>query len=437
MLALGFSSGLPFMLIYSTLSAWLRQRGIERGTISTFSLVGLAYSFKFIWSPVVDRLPLPFIGRLLGQRRSWLLLTQIGIICALIGISNSDPGADIGHLAALALVLAFCAATQDIGIDAWRIESATPQEQGPMAAAYQFGSRLAILAASGGALWIASEAGWHRAYMVMAALALIGLVTTLLVEEPVRRAPLESVLTERRVVEWMKRSTHWPRALQHTAAWFLGAVICPVLDFFARFGWVLGLLAFAFISTYRMTDYTMGVMANTFYIDMHYSLGQIATVVKLYGVILTLVGVVVGGIAVARLGRVRSLVLGSLLVVISNVSYGVLAAHGEPNLLGLATIISLDNLATGVHGTALIAFMSSLTSANYTATQYAVLSSVYSLPGKLLMSRSGYIVSAIGYPSFYLYTAALSIPPLLLLFVISRRRDFNRLMTNPNDQAPA
>ena len=302
-----------------------------------------------------------------------------------------------------------------------------------MAAVYQLGYRFAILVATGGALWIASENGWHASYAFMGALMSIGVLTTLLVREPERRAPLESVLTERRVIDWLQARAHWPQGLQRAGAWILGAVLCPVLDFFARYGLGLGALLFGFISTYRMTDYTMGVMSNPFYIDMHYSLLQIAGVVKLYGTVLSLVGVVAGGIAVTRLGRLRSLLLGSLLVIVSNVSFGILAARGEPSLMGLATVISLDNFAQGVHGTALIAFMSTLTSANYTATQYAVLSSIYTIPGKLLMSRSGHIVSAIGYPSFYLYTAALSIPALLLLLAISRRQDFRR-MTQADSQ---
>ena len=430
MLALGFSSGLPFMLIYNTLSAWLRQSGIERATISTLSLVGLAYSFKFVWSPVVDRLRLPLIGTLLGQRRSWILLMQLCVAATLLTLSASEPANDIRRLAIVTLVLAISAATQDIAIDAWRIETSTSQEQGPMAAAYQFGYRLAILVGSGGALWIAADFGWHQSYAIMAALVSIGIVTTFLVREPERRAPLQSVLTEQRVVEWLKHRTHWPKRLQHAGAWVLGAVICPILDFFARYGMTLGLLLFAFISTYRMTDYTMGVMSNPFYIDMHYSLKQVAAIVKLYGTVLSIVGVIAGGAAVIHLGRVRSLLLGSALVMISNVGYSVLASHGVPSELGLAIVISLDNFAQGVHGTALIAFMSSLTSAGYTATQYALLSSLYTFAPKLLMSRSGHIASAIGYQSFYLYTASLSIPALVVLFILFRRRDFRQIMHN-------
>jgi PAT family beta-lactamase induction signal transducer AmpG len=435
MLALGFSSGLPFLLIYNTLSAWLRQRGVSREMIGTLSLVGLAYSFKFLWSPIVDRVPLPLIGRLLGQRRSWMLLMQVLIGIALFAIAASEPADDIRHLVLITGLLAIAAATQDIAIDAWRIESSAPTEQGAMVAAYQVGYRVALIVAQAGALWIAGSAGWHVSYATMGALAGVGIITTLLVKEPQRRAALQSVLTERRVIEWLAHRAHWPARLQHAGAWILGAVVCPILDFFARFGWALGLLLFAFIGSYRLTDYAMGVMANTFYVDMHYTLQQVAAIAKVFGVSMSIVGAIAGGVAVARLGRLGSLVIGSLLIIGSNVVYSLLAAHGQPSIAGLAIAAGFDYFAQGVHGTALIAFMSSLTSAGYTATQYAVLSSAYSLPAKLLMSRSGYVATALGYPSFYLYTASLSVPALLLLWLLWWRRDFRQLSVD-DSQTP-
>jgi PAT family beta-lactamase induction signal transducer AmpG len=403
MLALGFSSGLPYMLIFSTLSAWLRQSGITRASIGMLSWVSLVYTLKFLWSPVVDRLRLPFIGRALGQRRSWMLVAQLSVAGALLAISGSDPKLQVTEVAGFALWLAFSAATQDIAIDAWRIESAPVREQGAMAAAYQLGYRLAILVASAGALWIAADSGWVHSYATMAALAGIGVITTLLVREPERLAPRTSVAAEHGVMAWVGR---------------------PIVDFFARYGLQLGLLMFAFISTYRLTDFTMGVMANPFYLDLGFTLKQIAAVAKVFGTIWSVAGILIGGFAVARLGRVRSLLLGSALVIISNLCFALLAAHGQASVPGLATVISLDNFAQGVHGTALIAFMSSLTSASYTATQYAVLSSLYALPPKLLMGTSGMVVDAIGYPQFFVYTASLSIPALVLLYLLSRRRDF-------------
>ncbi|MBK7251293.1 MAG: MFS transporter [Gammaproteobacteria bacterium] len=428
MLFLGFSAGLPFMLVFSTLSAWLRQAGIERATIGMLAWVGIAYSIKFLWAPVVDRLALPLLDRLLGRRRSWMLVAQLGIALGLANIASSDPVQSIGHVALFALMVAFCSATQDIAIDAWRIEAAPLERQGAMAASYQLGYRIAVMVASAGALWLAADFGWRTSYVAMAALVGIGVATTLLVSEPERLVPRDELVREQRVVDWVARRAHWPRSVRDAGAWFVGAVICPAIDFFARHGLAFGLLIFAFIGSYRLTDYAMGVMANPFYLDLGFTLKQVAAVVKGYGLVMSIAGILIGGAAVARLGRTRSLVLGSVLVICSNLAFAALAARGEPNVLGLAAVISLDNLALGVHGTALIAFLSSLTSSSYTATQYALLSSLYALPGKLLMGTSGFVVDALGYPGFFLYTASLSLPGLLLLYWLVRR-DGGRIRT--------
>ncbi len=425
--ALGFSSGLPFMLYFNTLSVWLRQNHLDRATIGMISWVGLTYSFKFLWAPIVDRLRLPLLGRALGQRRSWMVLAQAGIAVGLIGISlTPNPAMQVPQVVAFALMVSFWAATQDIAIDAWRIESSTVSMQGTMAAAYQFGSRLALTGALAGALWYAPDFGWSRVYAAMAALMSVGLVTALLVREPERRAPQISIATEQRVIDWLAHRRHWPKSLQSAGAAFLGSVVCPLMDFFKRFGWQLGLLVFAFIGTYRLTDYTMGVMANPFYVDLGFTLKQMSAF-KLYGIAMTMMGVFVGGIVFARYGRTRSLLFGSVLIIVSNLAYSGLAAYGHPSLVGLAIVTSFDNIALGVHGTVLIAFMSTLTSAAYTATQYAVLTSVFSLPGKLLMGMSGFVVNAIGYPNFFLYTAFLTLPPVLLLLLIVNRADVGRL----------
>jgi len=422
MLALGFSAGLPFMLVFATLSAWLRKVGIDRSTIGMLAWVGIVYSLKFLWAPVVDRVRLPLLGRWLGQRRSWMLLAQLGIGAGLAAVSMSDPAAGVGRVALLALGVAFCSATQDICIDAWRIESAPPDRQGAMASAYQFGYLLALkFVASAGALLIADAYGWHASYATMAGLMLVGVLTTLLVREPARIAPQASVFAEARVVEWVARRPHWPGAVRRAGGWLLGAVVCPITDFFVRYGLPLGLLIFGFVSLYRLTDYAMGVMANPFYLDTGFTLTQVGTVAKLYGTLMSFAGIVLGGLAVTRLGRMRALLLGSLLIISSNLAYAAFAALGRPSVGGLALIISMDNVAIGVHGTALIAFLSTLTSASYTATQYAVLSSIYALPGKLLMGTSGIVVDRIGYPAFFLYTASLSLPALLLLALLWRR----------------
>jgi PAT family beta-lactamase induction signal transducer AmpG len=445
MLFLGFSAGLPFYLVFSTLSAWLRTAHIERATIGMLAWVGLMYSFKWAWAPVVDRVGLPVLDRLLGRRRSWMLVAQAGVALCLANVAFSDPADSIARIALFSLGVAFFAATQDIAVDAWRIESAPPDKQGAMAGAYQVGYRIGLITASAGALSIAAEAGWSASYLTMAALMSIGIVTTLLVHEPARLVAETAISREQRVIDWVAARSHWPRWMQEAGGWFIGAVVGPIVDFFGRYGLGLGLLIFAFISSYRLTDYVMGTMTNTFYVDLGFSLKEIAVVAKLFGLPTALVGAVVGGVLVAKLGRVRALLLGSVLVMISNVFYATMGAYGcqlplecaQTGLIdfwpqqmtmrgaasdaGLAFIVGFDNVAIGIHGTALIAFMSSLTSAKYTATQYAVLSSLYSLPGKLLMGTSGFVVDALGYGDFFLYTALLSIPGLLLLLWLSRR----------------
>jgi MFS transporter, PAT family, beta-lactamase induction signal transducer AmpG len=445
MLFLGFSAGLPFYLVFSTLSIWLRSAHIERATIGMLAWVGLMYSFKWVWAPVVDRVGLPVLDRLLGRRRSWMLVAQLGLMLSLGNLALGDPAESVAYMAVLALCVAFFAATQDIAIDAWRIESATADKQGAMAAAYQIGYRTALMVASAGALIIAGESGFRTSYLTMSGLVLIGVATTLLVREPVRGITESSEEREHRVTDWLSRRAHWPQWMQRAGAWFIGAAVGPIVDFFGRYGLSLGLLIFAFISTYRLTDYVMGTMSGPFYIDMGFSLAEIGVVAKFFGWPSTLVGAVLGGAIVAKIGTLRGLLLGSVLIIISNIfyaSYGTYACHiplecaqsglldfwpshvearGPATNVGLSFIVGFDNLALGVHGTSLIAFMSSLTSAKYTATQYAVLSSLYALPGKLLMGTSGFMVDALGYGDFFLYTACLSIPGLLLLYWLSRR----------------
>ena len=422
MLFLGFSAGLPFMLVFSTLSAWLREVGIERATIGMLSWVGIVYSVKFFWAPVVDRLRIPVLTRVLGKRRSWMLLAQCGLVAGLLALATRDPVNQVGLVAVCALLTAFSSATQDIAIDAWRIESAPQSMQGLMAAGYQLGYRIAIMVASAGALWIAADFGWASAYSAMAALVGVGIVTTLIIREPVVEEVAPSAVDEARVVAWLERKAHWPDTLRQLGAWFVGAVVCPLIDFFARYGLRLGLLIFAFVSSYRLTDFTMGVMANPFYLDVGYTLKEIAAIAKGYGVVMSIIGTLLGGIGVARLGTLRSLALGSVLVIATNLAFMTLAFSDEPSLVGLAIVISADNLAMGIAGTALIAYLSSLTSPRYTATQYALFSSLYALPGKLLMGTSGFVVDAVGYPVFFIYTSLLGLPALAMLVILARTR---------------
>ncbi|HKQ82760.1 MAG TPA: MFS transporter [Steroidobacteraceae bacterium] len=421
MLFLGFSAGLPFMLVFSTLSAWLRQAGIERATIGMLAWVGIVYSIKFLWAPAVDRVPVPLLTRMLGRRRSWMMVAQFGIALGLMSIAHADPATNVLHIAALALFVAFCAATQDIAIDAWRIESASERMQGGMAAAYQLGYRIAIMVGSAGALWLAADYSWTVAYLSMAGLTSVGVLTTLLTREPTPREGTKSAEAEHRVTAWVAERAHWPDWLRNAGAWFMAAIVGPIADFFTRYGLRLGLLIFAFIGSYRLTDYAMGVMANPFYLDHGYTLKQVAAVVKGFGLIASMVGVVIGGVVVAKLGNTRALVAGSVMVMCSNVGFSILAATDSASIVGLALANSLDNVAIGIHGTALVSFLSNLTSARYTATQYAVLSSLYAMPGKLLMGTSGFVVDAIGYEAFFLYTSSLSVPALILLYFLAKR----------------
>jgi PAT family beta-lactamase induction signal transducer AmpG len=256
----------------------------------------------------------------------------------------------------------------------------------------------------------------------MAALAGVGIVTTLLVREPEAPVSRDAALRETRVVEWLEDKAHWPAALREFGANFIGAVVCPLTDFFGRYGVRIAVVVLLLVGSYRLTEFTMGSMANPFYIDHGYTLGQIATIVKAFGLPVSMLGVVLGGIIVAKAGLRFALYLGSGLIIASNLAFALLATTDAPTLVGLAVANSLDNLAQGVHGTALIAFLSGLTSARYTATQYALFSSFYALPGKLLEGTSGFVVDAIGYPLFFTYTASLAIPGILILLWLSRRR---------------
>ncbi|MGQ0697450.1 MAG: AmpG family muropeptide MFS transporter [Panacagrimonas sp.] len=420
MLFLGFSAGLPFLLVFSTLSAWLAQAGIQRGTIGLLSWVGITYSIKFFWAPVVDRLRLPLLHGALGRRRSWMLLAQLGMAGGLAGLAVHDPATELGAMIGFALMVAFSSATQDIAIDAWRIEAAAIEQQGALSAAYQLGYRIALIVAGAGCLFLAAEYGWRAAYLAMSGLALIGILTTLLVPEPEARKS-GTPQSEARVLAWIEQRNHWPASLRNAGAWFVGAVVCPFLDFFQRNGLQLGVAILCFVGLFRLTDITMGSMANPFYLALGYTLKQVAAIAKFYGVILSIAGAFLGGIAVMRMGATRSLMIGGVMVIVSNLGFALLALHGEPSVTGLALVISGDNLAAGFAGSAFIAYLSGLTNTAYTATQYALFSSLFTLPGKILGGASGFVSEALGWPGFFVYTSMLGIPALLLIVWLSRR----------------
>ncbi|MBY5990588.1 AmpG family muropeptide MFS transporter [Ferrimonas balearica] len=425
LLALGFSSGLPLMLVFGTLSAWLREAGIERATIGFLSWVTLAYSVKFLWAPLVDRLPLPLLSRFFGRRRAWLLLAQLTLILGLVGMAGTDPTAQLFTLVGFALLVAFASATQDIVVDAFRIEAAPEKMQAALAAAYQMGYRLAMILSSAGALAIAAWAdpdpdvyrveAWRTAYLVMAAAMGVGLLTTLLASEPeVDRRQAESDQAAQ-----LARLAHLPAPLARLLAWGYSALVAPFRDFFARYG-RQALLILALIACYRISDVVMGVMANVFYIDMGFSKAEIAAVSKVFGVIMTLVGAALGGALVYRFGTIRILFLGALLVAATNLLFAV-QAHVGYNLTLLVFAISADNLSAGIATSAFIAYLSSLVNTAYSATQYALLSSMMLLFPKFVAGFSGVVVDAVGYEWFFVFASLLGVPVLGLIALLQRQ----------------
>jgi PAT family beta-lactamase induction signal transducer AmpG len=417
MLVLGFAAGLPLLLVLGTLSFRLREAGIERATIGYLSWVGLAYGFKWAWSPLVDRLPLPLLTNALGRRRAWLLLSQAVIIGGLIAMALGDPQQGLRALTTAALVVAFASATQDIALDAYRIESAAVEKQGALAAMYQTGYRLAMIWAGAGVLWIAAraagdEAGyqasaWTTAYLAMAASMGVGVIAVLLAPEPAAEAT-RALIDEGRAQAGGER----------LAAWLRSAVVGPFADFIGRYRWQ-ALLLLALIATYRISDVVMGIMANPFYVDMGYTKDEVAAVSKLYGVVMTLAGAFLGGALALRFGVIRILMLGAVLSAASNLLFAWIAGRGH-DLTGLIFVISADNLSAGIASAAFIAYLSSLTNVTYSATQYALFSSVMLLLPKFVAGFSGVFVDAHGYVAFFYSTAALGIPVLLLVWLAGR-----------------
>lgn len=423
MLALGFSAGLPLLLVLGTLSFRLREAGIDRATIGFLTWVGLAYGFKWCWAPLVDRLPIPMLTRWLGRRRSWLLLAQTVVILGLVGMAVSDPKVAIMPVVWCALVVAFGSATQDIALDAYRIESADADRQAALAAAYQTGYRLAMIWAGAGVLWIAARAevatvanydpaAWRTAYLCMAASMLVGVVTVLWSPEPAAKvlAPAKNMQD-----------------------WLTTTLIEPFADFFRRYKWHAALIL-ALIAVYRISDIVMGVMANPFYVDMGYTKDQVAGVTKFYGVIMTLVGAFIGGVLSMRLGVMRVLFLGAVLSALSNLLFAWLASQG-PSLQALIWVISADNLSSGIASAAFIAYLSSLTNIQYSATQYALFSSIMLLLPKFLAGFSGQVVNAVGYSHFFVGTALLGLPVLVLVALAAsqaRQRRVDSAAPNPS-----
>jgi len=405
MLFLGFSAGLPLLLILGTLSFWLREAGIDRSTIGYLTWVGLIYAFKWMWAPLVDRLPIPFFSKLLGRRRSWLLFAQSLIILGLLGMSSLDPKLALTPVVWFALLVAFGSATQDIALDAFRIESADSIHQAALAATYQTGYRLALIWAGAGALWLAARvevnatsydaSAWQFAYLCMAASISVGILTTLFSKEPVR-------------IELAKA--------RNAKAWLHQTLIEPFAEFIYRYGWH-AIAILSLIAIYRISDVVMGIMANPFYVDMGYTKDEVAAVSKVFGVVMTLLGAFVGGVLTLRFGVMRILFVGAVLSAASNLLFAWLAIQGH-DLQGLIWVISADNLSSGIASAAFIAFLSSLSNIKYSATQYALFSSVMLLLPKWLAGFSGVFVDSFGYQAFFFGTAIIGAPVLVLIWLV-------------------
>ncbi len=411
MLMLGFSSGLPFFLTGNTLGYWMRDEGTTLAAIGFLSWVGLAYSFKFLWAPIIDRVDAPIFGRL-GRRRGWMVLTQILIGIGLVGMSTIGLAAGLAWIGVLALLVAFSSSTQDIVVDAWRIEAASNSDElGLLSAAYQFGYRIAILVSEAAILIVANHFGWRISYTVMALLMAIGVSASLMATEPLRAKKAFEATAEMPL--WTPRG-------------FFDAVIGPFREFFRVYGW-LALLMLAMISFYQLPEYMTGPMYNPLYHDIGLSKDVVGAVRASIGLVATLVGITAGGFCALRFGYMRTLIAGVILKMIVIANFATLA-HAGPSVPVFGAVIAADNFGIGFAGVALVTYMSSLTSLGYTATQYALLSSAYTYVGKFAKGFSGLWVERLAagrplldaYGLFFIFAGLLGLPALVLCIVLAR-----------------
>jgi len=493
MLFLGFSAGLPLLLIFSTLSIWLRKAGIDRGTVTYFSWAALAYSFKFVWSPLIDRLPIPVLHHALGRRRSWLIVSQVSMVLAIFLIAMTDPATGLQFMAIAVVLLGFSSATQDIVIDALRIESASEEFQAAMSAMYVAGYRIAMLASGAGSLYLASLFGqgeegyvflaWQKTYLCMAGLVFIGVITTLMISEPEASQNFDSPIhTRSDYVQFLGMfvlittvfvlsfvfldvSLQVKNFLQsltgEVVASFIGQVIrftialgvatsvafvvvnlgwvnrnmlvmtyiSPVLDFFQRYK-KQAVFILLFIGLYRISDIVLGVITNVFYDDMGFSLEEIASYTKVFGVIMIIVGGFIGGIVTTRFGVMPVLLSGAILVAMTNLLFMVLAVKGD-DTFWLGIVIAADNLSAGIATAAFIAYLSSLTNISFTAIQYAIFSSLMTLLPKTIGGYSGSMVNQLGYSNFFLLASLMGVPAILMVLYLMRQDNRNKAASEP------
>lgn len=466
---LGFSAGLPIMLVFSTLSVWLVKAGVERSTVTLFSWAGFAYSFKFLWSPIVDKFQIPLLHKI-GHRKSWLLITQILIFFSIILTSYSDPQNNLKFMAFAIVLIAFFSATQDIVIDAFRIESAPEKKQGPLASMYLAGYRIAMIVSGAGSLWLASIMSdenyqtevWKNVYQIIGFFMIIGFISTALCKEPtnnkVKKINYKNQLkftfsTILSILIFFVFFLNIPevKVLNHFYNFFYNIFkitfsfgvalisllilekinflpkkqsreifINPIIDFFKRYK-KIALMILLLIGLYRIADVVMGVMANIFYLEKGYEIKDIATFSKFFGLIATILGGILGGTFAMKFGTYKSLLIGAITAALTNVLFAFLAII-EKNLFYLATIIIADNLASGFAGAAFVVYLSSLTSIKFTATQYALFTSLMLFIPKLIAGYAGGIVDVIDYPSFFIFTAVLGFPVIFLIIFLNKRK---------------
>jgi len=402
----GFSSGLPLALTGATLAAWFTESGMSLTEIGLVGLIGIAYALKFLWSPLVDRLPIPFLCRILGRRRGWMLASQLAVVGALAALAVTDPASVGAWTVICAVAVAFASATQDIVIDAYRTEILEPEKLGAGAAMLVFGYRVAMVVSGGGALVIAGFAGWFWAYGVMALLMAVGIAATIANPEPEQPSSgVQDVPAGRN------------GGIQQALVWFHGAVVRPFAEFMTRPGWVAVLL---FVALYKYGDALLGVMATPFYLDTGFSLAEIGVVTKGFGLAMTLAGTAIGGVLVARFGIIQALLIAGLLQAASNLVFVAQAMIGY-SLPMLSVTISVENITGGMGTTAFVAYLSSLCNRAYTATQYALLSSMMAAARTFFASGGGWAAEQTGWIGYFMLTTLAAAPGLLLLWWMMRR----------------
>ncbi|MEO5340127.1 MAG: AmpG family muropeptide MFS transporter [Magnetococcus sp. MYC-9] len=416
-LLLGFSSGLPLALTFGTLSLWLAEDGISKTSIGLFALAGVPYTFKFLWSPLVDQLPIPLLTPWLGRRRSWALLTQVALMISLFLLGLSKPSESPLATAMLALCTAFWSASQDIVIDAYRVEMLEERQYGAGAAMSVLGYRLGMLVSGAVALYLATFFGWFLTYSLMAALMSVGIITILLNPEPTPGKGAEWQTQDDKTPFLFKKLFQKQGRTGRLMAWIGRAVIAPFADFMRRENWGIILL---FILFYKLGDTLAGVMSNPFYLELSFSKIDIANISKIFGLAATLVGSIAGGVMVSRMGIMKPLMYCGILQMLSNLMFVLLAQAGH-NLALLTLTIGVENFSSGMGTAVFVAYLSSLCNIAYTATQYALLTSFMAFGRTLLASFGGTMADHMSWTAFFLVTTLAALPGLALLWLMMQR----------------